>query len=110
MTVARTKKPKGGSTTNEIRKKAFEEARWYVAKTIFPNFITFVLMGVIDELDYSKMKNFNLTQGEKQRLIKSIVRRSNRYCEQGRLGQINPYEARQNFEKSMGIDLSEVYL
>lgn len=110
MAIPRAKQTKGKSQVNEIRKKAFEEARWYVAKTIFPNYITFVLMGVMDELQYGHMKNFNLTKGEKQRLVKSIVERSNHYCEKGRDGTINPYEARQSFEKEMGISLSEVYL
>lgn len=108
--ISKAKKSKGKSQVNEIRKKAFEEARWYVAKTIFPNFITFVLMGVMDELQYGKMKNFHLTQGEKQRLVKSIVARTDHYCEMGREGTINPYEARKSFEREMGISLSEVYL
>ncbi|MBQ0078393.1 MAG: hypothetical protein KBS66_00685 [Eubacterium sp.] len=110
MAIPKAKKAKGKSQVNEIRKKAFEEARWYVAKTIFPNFETFVLMAVIDELSYSKMKNFNLTPGEKKRFVKSVVERTSRYCEKGRTGDINPFEARTLFEKEMEVKLGEIFM
>lgn len=109
MAVPKAKKPKGRSQINELRKKAFEEARWYVAKTVFPNFASFVFKAVDDEIQHGKMKNFHLTPGERVRLLKSIAKRTERYCEYGRTGAINPYEVRKMFEKEIGIDMSSLF-
>lgn len=109
MAVPKVKKTKGKSQINEIRKKAFEEARWYIAKTVFPNFATYVFKAVLDEFDHGKMKNFHLTPGERVRLMKSIAKRTEQYCEYGRTGAVNPYEVREMFEKDMGIDMSGIF-
>lgn len=110
MAIPKARKTKGGSQINNIRAKAFEEARWYVAKTVFPNFATFVFKAVLDELDGNKMKNFHLTEGEKRRLMKSIAQRTERYCNYGRTGAINPYEVRELFEKDMGINMTDLFI
>lgn len=109
MAIPKAKKDKGKSQINEIRKKAFEEARWYVAKTVFPNFATYVFKALDDELMHSKMKNFHLTPGERVRLLKAVAKCTEQYCEYGRTGVVNPYEVRQLFEKEIGIDLSSIF-
>lgn len=110
MAIPKAKKDKGKSQIKEIRKKAFEEARWYVAKQIFPNFIALVLMGVVDELDCNKMKNFHLTQGEKARLVKSIGERIQHYCDLSNQGALDPFDTRECFEKQTGMDFSKMYI
>lgn len=110
MAVPKAKKKKDRTPIDDVRLKAFEEARWHVAKNIFPNFIALVLMGVIDELEYSKMKNFHLTEGEKARLVKSIGERIQHYCDLSNDGLLDPFETRENFEKSTGMDFSKMYI
>ena len=106
----RKRKMGGASNADDIRRKAFEEARWHVAKQIFPNFIALVLMGVVDELDCNKMKNFHLTQGEKARLVKSIGERIQHYCDLSNQGALDPFDTRECFEKQTGMDFSKMYI
>lgn len=106
MTIPRTKKKK----TNGLTVKQYDDMRFYLAKQIFPNFIAMTLMGVIDELEFGKMKNFHLTQGEKQRLVRAIAGRIDHYCELSRNGDIDPFETRKSFEKSIGYDFSNLYI
>ena len=108
MAIPKAKKKK--SNIDATYKRAFEEARWHVAKTIFPNFIALVLMGVVDELDNNKMKNFHLTQGEKARLVKSIGHRIQHYCDLSNEGAIDPFDTRECFEKQTGMDFSKMYI
>lgn len=110
MAVPKAKKKRHTSNADDIRRKAFEEARWHVAKQIFPNFIALVLMGVIDELDCNKMKNFHLTEGEKARLVKSIGVRIQHYCDLSNQGALNPFDTRECFEKQTGMDFSKMWI
>jgi len=106
MAVPRAKKKPNGRYYTQ---REWDNLRYDIIKTTFPNFIAMTLMGVMDELDHGHMKNFNLTKGEKNRLVKAIAERIDHYCDLSNQGAIDPFEVRKNFEKSTGMDFGKMW-
>lgn len=107
MAVPRTKKKKHNGVDN----KTFYQVRTELAKFLFPDYMGMVLEGTMYELD-KILKEFNLEMDMEDRkaFIDNINERITNYCNWRSNGGLNPHEVRVNFEKTYGVDLSEIYI
>lgn len=106
MAVPRTKNKK-----KTLNTKLFDDARFYLAKTIFPNYMAMVLEATVYELDeILKEHNLEMDQEDKQQFLHNIADRVDKYCTWSNGGVLNPFEMRENFEKAYGIDFRNMYI
>lgn len=102
-------KAKGNKKSKET--KAFTEARMYLARQIFPNYMAMLQEATIWEVDkILKEHGLEMDQEDKQQFLRNVAERVDKYCEWSNEGVLNPFEMRENFEKAYGLDFSKLYI